>query len=79
MSPAAALVNTIEFDAEGKFTENQIEEFKTDPLKRAKFVKVVEAIINSRFPSVSLQSPYHEMLIANLANTCSFSMALLRQ
>jgi hypothetical protein len=68
MSPAAAFLNTIKFDAEGKFAESQLEEFKTDPVKYGKFVKVVEAMISSRFPSVSLQNSPYETLIANLAN-----------
>lgn len=53
-SPAAAYLHSIGFDAEGKFTKEQMEEFKSEPPKYAKFVKVVEAIVNSRFPSVSL-------------------------
>lgn len=56
-SPAAAFLSSFQFDAQGKFTESQIEEFKTDPQKYAKFVKVVEAIVNSRFPSVRYNSP----------------------
>lgn len=56
-SPAAAYLSTIQFDAEGRFTESQIEEFKAEPQKYAKFVKVVEAIVNSRFPSVRYKSP----------------------
>jgi hypothetical protein len=51
-SPAAAFLATIQFDAQGRFTESQMEEFQTDPQKYMKFVKVVEAIVNSRFPSV---------------------------
>jgi hypothetical protein len=54
-SPAAAFLKTIQFDAAGKFTESQMEEFKNDPQKYAKFVKVVEAIVNSRFPSVRFE------------------------
>ena len=53
-SPAAPFLSTIQFDAQGRFTESQMEEFKTDPQKYGKFVKVVEAIVNSRFPSVRL-------------------------
>ena len=54
-SPAAAFLKTIQFDAAGKFTESQMEDFKNDPQKYAKFVKVVEAIVNSRFPSVRFE------------------------
>ncbi|KIM98172.1 hypothetical protein OIDMADRAFT_129122 [Oidiodendron maius Zn] len=56
-SPAAPFLSTIQFDAQGRFTESQMEEFKTDPQKYGKFVKVVEAIVNSRFPSLLNGSP----------------------
>jgi hypothetical protein len=55
-SPAAAFLATIQFDAQGRFTESQMEEFQTDHQKYMKFVKVVEAIVNSRFPSVCSKS-----------------------
>jgi hypothetical protein len=53
-SPAAAFLSTVQFDTQGRFTESQMTEFKTDPQKYGKFVKTVEAIVNSRFPSVRL-------------------------
>jgi len=57
-SPAAPLLASIKMDSQGRFTESQIEEFKTDPVKYATFVKTVEAIVNSRFKSVRSNRAY---------------------
>lgn len=52
----ADLLSSIEMDG-FNFTPNQIEKFKASPEYYLKFVKAVEAEINSKFPMVSPSNP----------------------
>jgi cation diffusion facilitator CzcD-associated flavoprotein CzcO len=52
----ADILSNIEMDG-FNFTPNQIEKFKASPEYYLKFVKAVEAEINSKFPIVSPSNP----------------------
>jgi hypothetical protein len=52
----ADILSSIEMDG-FNFTPNQIEKFKMSPEYYLKFVKAVEAEINSKFPIVSPSNP----------------------
>jgi hypothetical protein len=57
----ANILSSIEMDG-FNFTPNQIEKFKASPEYYLKFVKAVEAEINSKFPIVSPFRPIAVLL-----------------
>ena len=60
----ADLLSSIEMDG-FNFTPNQIEKFKASPEYYLKFVKAVEAEINSKFPIVSPSNPTTSYRLTN--------------
>ncbi|PLB53855.1 FAD/NAD(P)-binding domain-containing protein [Aspergillus steynii IBT 23096] len=54
-------LENIQIDSNGKFTPQQIEKFRSDPVLYRRFVKAMEVRVNGNFPIVINGSPVSEM------------------